>query len=98
MAKLKSWKELPCGAIIDDPKAVLDNKTGAWRSMRPEWHEENCTQCLTCWIYCPDAAIIVQNGKMSGINYEYCKGCGICANVCPGKRQVKAIVMEREKK
>jgi pyruvate ferredoxin oxidoreductase delta subunit len=98
MAKLKSWKELPCGAIIEDPKAVRENKTGAWRSMRPEWKPENCTQCLTCWVYCPDAAVIVKDGKMTGIDYEYCKGCGICAAVCPGKKQVKAITMGREKK
>jgi pyruvate ferredoxin oxidoreductase delta subunit len=96
MAKLKSWKELPCGAIIDDPKVVLDNKTGAWRSMRPVWSAEKCIHCLNCWIFCPDAAIMVNDGKMTGINYDYCKGCGICANVCPTK--VQAITMEEERK
>ena len=53
--------------------------------MRPVWNKEKCIHCLTCWIYCPDAAIVVKDGKMTGINYDYCKGCGICANVCPTK-------------
>jgi len=96
MAKLKGWKELPCGAIIEDTKAVLENKTGAWRSRRPVWDEGKCIHCLSCWIYCPDASIVVKEGKMTGINYDYCKGCGICASVCPTK--VQAITMEEERK
>ena len=96
MAVLKSWQELPCGAIIEDMKAVLDNKTGAWRSARPVWNKDTCINCLTCWIYCPDASIVVEDGKMTGINYDYCKGCGICAAVCPPK--VHAIEMEQERK
>ena len=96
MAKLKSWQELPCGAIIEDMKAVLDNKTGAWRSMRPTWNKDACINCLSCWIYCPDASIVVEDGRMTGINYDYCKGCGICAAVCPPK--VHAIEMEQERK
>jgi pyruvate ferredoxin oxidoreductase delta subunit len=96
MAKLKSWNELPCGAIIEDLSAVRDNKTGAWRSMRPMWNKEKCISCLTCWIYCPDSAIIVKDGKNQGIDYDYCKGCGICASVCPTK--VHAIDMAQERK
>jgi len=38
---------------------------------------------MICWFYCPDLAIIQENGIMKGINYFYCKGCGVCANVCP---------------
>ncbi|MEO0072494.1 MAG: 4Fe-4S dicluster-binding protein [candidate division WOR-3 bacterium] len=96
MSKLVSWQELPCGAIITDTKRVLENKTGAWRSFRPVWNKEKCINCLTCWIYCPDAAIILKDGKHQGINYEYCKGCGICAEVCPKK--VQAITMVKEEK
>jgi len=42
-------------------------------------------------MYCPEGTIDVTDGKVS-IDYGYCKGCGICANVCP----VKAIEMVRE--
>jgi len=50
-----------------------------------------CTNCLICWIYCPDMAIN-RGEKVVKINYDYCKGCGICASECP----VKAIAMEAE--
>jgi len=37
---------------------------------------------LLCWIYCPDGAIR-QEGKQLVVDYDYCKGCGICAHECP---------------
>lgn len=94
MAKLKGWRELPCGAIIADPSAVRENKTGAWRSVRPVWNQEKCRQCLMCWIYCPDSSILISEGKVVGIDYEFCKGCGICVSICPAQ----AITMEKEQK
>ncbi len=44
----------------------------------------NCFECDNCYGVCPDNAIIkLGPGKKFRINYEYCKGCGICANECP---------------
>jgi pyruvate ferredoxin oxidoreductase delta subunit len=43
-------------------------------------------------------AVIVKDGKMVGIDYDYCKGCGICALECPGRKGRKAITMEEERK
>ncbi|NLI97351.1 4Fe-4S binding protein [bacterium] len=94
--KQMNWKELPEGCLIDEPATSLHFKTGDWRSMRPLWSEEKCIQCLACWINCPDTAIVVEDGKMKGMNYDYCKGCGICAWVCPPK--ASAIEMVREEK
>ena len=33
-------------------------------------------------MYCPDASIEVKDGQMTGIDYEHCKGCGVCAREC----------------
>ena len=30
-----------------------------------------------------------------GISYEDCTGCGLCANICPGKNGQKALTMEK---
>lgn len=40
-----------------------------------------CNSCDNCWVFCPDMAII--KNEEYEINYEYCKGCGICAQECP---------------
>ena len=49
---------------------------------------------MLCYFYCPDASIIVENGKAVGFDLDHCKGCGICARECP----TDAIHMEVEEK
>lgn len=93
--KLPGWKDIPIGGMILEAGNSAKYETGTWRSSRPIWDPEKCIQCLTCWIYCPDSSILVENEKMVGIDYFHCKGCGICAHVCPPKD--KAITMEIEK-
>ena len=34
-------------------------------------------------MHCPDSSILVENEEMTGIDYDHCKGCGICVNECP---------------
>ena len=43
----------------------------------------NCFHCDNCYSYCPDNAIIKHEDGTLEINYDYCKGCGICASECP---------------
>ena len=44
----------------------------------------NCMECDNCYGVCPDSAIIkLGPGKGYEFNYDYCKGCGICAQECP---------------
>lgn len=73
---------------------TLGNFTGAWRFARPVF-TETCTACRVCEILCPDNVIFLRDGKME-IDYNYCKGCGICVEVCPLKIK-NAIFMEEEK-
>lgn len=51
-----------------------------------------CNACDNCWVFCPDVSIIRNEDEYS-VNYDYCKGCGICAKECP--RSV--IDMEEER-
>lgn len=43
-----------------------------------------CFECDNCWHFCPDAAVLkIGPGKAYKFDYDYCKGCGICAKECP---------------
>jgi pyruvate ferredoxin oxidoreductase delta subunit len=39
-------------------------------------------KCGVCGAYCPEGVAEIIDGKLS-IDYNYCKGCGICAEECP---------------
>ncbi len=44
----------------------------------------NCFECDNCYGVCPDNAVIkLGPGKRFQFNYDYCKGCGLCAAECP---------------
>lgn len=92
--ELKGWKDLPLGGVVPGGAARNLNKTGSWRAQRPIWHEDKCIQCLQCWLHCPDDSILVHRGGMTGIDYGYCKGCGLCAAICP--KDALEMVPERE--
>ncbi len=79
-------------SCIAEPGTAMQYNTGSWRSKRPVINKDACINCLLCWMYCPDNAIVVEKGEMKGFKYSHCKGCGICANDCPRK----AIVMVDE--
>lgn len=44
----------------------------------------NCFECDNCYGVCPDNAVRkLGPGQRFEFNYDYCKGCGICAAECP---------------
>jgi pyruvate ferredoxin oxidoreductase delta subunit len=69
-----------------EPGGSLVNKTGSWRtSQKPHFLHQNCTDCGMCDLHCPEGCIS-GDGENTYINNEdYCKGCGICAWICPAK-------------
>ena len=95
MAKVSldaKWHELTLGCAIPNPGSAAANFTGSWRSSRPVWEKTRCIKCGVCDMYCPDAAIAVDEYGYFGANLDYCKGCGICSRECP----TGAIVMITE--
>lgn len=48
----------------------------------------NCLACDNCWTLCPDSSVLktqeeATDGSHYVFDYDYCKGCGLCAQECP---------------
>lgn len=43
-----------------------------------------CNECENCYVFCPDASVLKREEMLSHqVDYDYCKGCGICLTECP---------------
>lgn len=91
-AWLPNWEEVPIGnslraekreGVDVGPASSWQNLTGRWKWSTPLYKKEKCIKCLRCWWSCPDAAIIRLDDDYMQWDLEYCKGCGICAEICP---------------
>jgi pyruvate ferredoxin oxidoreductase delta subunit len=108
--KPKGWKEIPIGGKILEAGNSKKYKTGDWRTFRPIHKPELCTNCMICWMVCPDSCI-----KVGGIN-DPAKGLkGVSTNpklgnfggfdldyckgcgICAEECPFKAIEMKQEK-
>lgn len=71
------------------------NQQQAMHDISRCFHCGRCTMCDNCYIFCPDNAISHKKKEFGyNIDYDYCKGCGICVTECPRN----AMGMEKESK
>jgi 2-oxoacid:acceptor oxidoreductase delta subunit (pyruvate/2-ketoisovalerate family) len=96
MSKQPGWKELAIGGVIPEGGTSEQKDVSGWRTYRPLHSQEKCIHCMRCWIMCPDSSILAEEGKIVGIDYKHCKGCGICARECPDKVQAIDMKLESE--
>ena len=66
--------------IGNDGMYILD--TASWRVLRPVLDQEKCIRFGICLSYCPVNSFHTDEEGKYEIHYDYCKGCGICANEC----------------
>ena len=69
----------------------LVEKNSSWRTLTPVIDRQKCKACMLCYLLCPEGVIYKSNGKVA-IDFDFCKGCGICAHEC----KFDAIKMEKE--
>ena len=86
------YKEIPEGGLILEAGNAKSYETGGWRTQRPVIDLDTCINCFRCWAFCPDSSIETKDEEIVGVDYDHCKGCGVCAHECP----VDAIAMEQE--
>lgn len=88
-----TWRDLEIGSIVTEPGSASQYQTGSWRTEKPIIELDKCNKCGLCYIFCPDAAIEVNDEGYPEVNLFYCKGCGICAAECP-KRAITVVEEE----
>lgn len=91
-SKLPKWQELSIG-LTAKAGTAKNYKTGSWRSLVPITDATKCIKCGICWVYCPDSSRYQTQDGTYETNFDYCKGCGVCARECP----THCIVMQEEK-
>lgn len=77
------WQELETGCDVVEPGSAAGYHTGSWRTSAPRTDPVKCIKCAICWMHCPDASISAREDGVYVADLNYCKGCGICAQVCP---------------
>lgn len=79
-------------STFDEVVGGLDESTALFEARRC-LSCGNCFECDNCYGVCPDNAVIkLGPGDRYEIDYDYCKGCGLCVAECPSG----AITMEPE--
>ena len=68
----------------------------SWRVLKPVYNRDICIDCQNCWVWCPDTSIISRDKQMLGIDYDHCKGCGVCVEVCPTNPKSLMMFTEAE--
>jgi 2-oxoacid:acceptor oxidoreductase delta subunit (pyruvate/2-ketoisovalerate family) len=70
-------------STFDEVVGSLDEKNALYEARRC-LSCGNCFECDNCYGVCPDNAVIkLGPGKRFEFNFDYCKGCGLCAAECP---------------
>ncbi|MBN2061818.1 MAG: 4Fe-4S binding protein [Deltaproteobacteria bacterium] len=84
--KNKEARHIPTSR--SEPGPGDGGRTGSWRVLRPVIDLGRCIPvkkkkmaCFICWLYCPEGVITRKIPPQ--VDYEFCKGCGICAEECP---------------
>ena len=97
MTKIIDEKDIKNEGTKGNPHCKAEQKTferESWRTFKPVIDKKKCIKCYKCWLHCPDASYTIDEDGFPKCDSKTCKGCGICASVCP----VKCIKMVREKK
>lgn len=86
----KHIKDYPTGPSYSAGHLVSIN--AGWRTFKPVVSLDACTGCYQCYLLCPDGAISKTSNDKIKFDYDFCKGCGVCAHEC----RFEAIEMIKE--
>jgi pyruvate ferredoxin oxidoreductase delta subunit len=73
----------PVYGVVVQPGTSREEKKTGWRIYRPRHKQAECIGCRDCELMCPDGAVFRIDKKKFDADMDACKGCGICAEMCP---------------
>lgn len=90
---LYGYTNMPMGGVIVNPGNMAAKDLSASRQgFLPAFSREKCIDCAQCDLVCPDFCFVWEKGvdkrgrpamNLTGVNYQYCKGCLKCVEACP---------------
>jgi len=90
VAARPDWVDVPQDPIalaapdVHATATSVQVRTGLWRTVRPVLDPTRCHHCTwICAPLCPDGVIGVADDGTPAFDLEHCKGCMVCAAVCP---------------
>ncbi len=94
------YENAPFGGVILNPgNSMLKNHEASRKGFAPKLNPEICCHCGYCDLVCPDYCFVWElnpakksGAELLGIDYQYCKGCQKCIQVCP----VEALTLTPE--
>ncbi len=88
------WRNMLNGGAIDALTHSTINRDNriAGRGHVPRFDSAACNSCGICLTVCSDpGGLTWKDGKMVGIDEQFCKGCMRCVEVCPQTRKGRAL-------
>jgi pyruvate ferredoxin oxidoreductase gamma subunit len=82
------YLEAPIGGTIFEPgSSIVRDLSASREGFIPSYDAATCVHCGLCDVVCPDLCFVWEREgdaiRLRGIDYQYCKGCRKCIEVCP---------------
>ena len=77
----------PGGIVLRDE--AEQPETGGWRTgVKPQVDLSKCVNCLLCWIYCPDSAVLARRRDVHRLRPSLLQGLRVLRRGVPGRRDL----------
>jgi len=90
------WRNMLNGGTIDaltHTTVGRDNRIAS-RGRVPHFNPEACNSCGLCLTVCSDpGGLLWREGRMTGIDTAFCKGCMRCIEICPTTKKGHALTL-----
>lgn len=93
------WRNAPQGGVIlNGGNTIFKDNSASRTGLAPLFDPELCIHCGNCDMVCPDYCfswtLSQGSARLVGLDFQYCKGCLKCVEVCPSQALVTEVESE----